>query len=347
MLDIENLNLSLEGQPILADIELHLARGDIGCLIGPSGCGKTTLLRAIAGFVAPSHGTISIGNKPVSSPSRQVPPEQRRVGMVFQDIALFPHLDVAANIAFGISHQPATQRQQRVDDLLKLVGLPDMASRFPAQLSGGQQQRVAIARALAPKPQLLLLDEPFSALDAELREQVSRDVRRILKQEGITALFVTHDQDEAFTTADMLGVMTRGQLMQWDTPYRTYHRPATRFVADFIGRGSFIPGTVTGPFSVRTCLGEFQGSLPGDLQPGDAADVLIRPDDIIHDDHSSRTARVVDRAFRGAHMLYTLELEDGIRVPCLAPSHHAHAVNSRIGIRLELEHIVAFSHDGE
>jgi iron(III) transport system ATP-binding protein len=347
MLDIERLSLSLDQQPVLSGITLHLARGDIGCLIGPSGCGKTTLLRAIAGFVPPVSGQIHIGGRPVSDSARQVPPEKRRVGMVFQDIALFPHLDVAANIAFGISHWTAGERQQRVSDLLTLVGLPDMGTRFPAQLSGGQQQRVAIARALAPKPQLLLLDEPFSALDAELREQVSRDVRHILKQEGITALFVTHDQNEAFTTADMLGVMTDGQLVQWDTPYRTYHRPANRFVADFIGRGSFIPGTVSGAFSVQTCLGEFQGSLPAGLQPGDRADVLIRPDDIIHDDDSPRTARVVDRAFRGAHMLYTLELEDGIRVPCLAPSHHAHAVDSRIGIRLELEHIVAFSRDGE
>jgi len=265
------------------------------------------------------------------------------VGMVFQDIALFPHLDVAANIGFGLDRWSADQRRVRVEDLLTLVGLPGMGGRYPHQLSGGQQQRVALARALAPKPRLLLLDEPFSALDAELREQISRDVRAILLKEGITALFVTHDQNEAFAIADRVGVMHAGRLAQWDTPYRIYHRPRTRFVADFIGRSSFIPGTVTTEGRVETCLGVFAGNLPDGAAPGDRVDVMIRPDDILHNDDSPRTARVVDRAFRGAHMLYTLELDGGVRVPCMAPSHHAHPVGGRIGIELEMDHLVTFT----
>ena len=168
-------------------------------------------------------------------------------------------------------------------------------------------------------------------------------MRDILKQEGITALFVTHDQNEAFAIADMLGVLNHGRLHQWDTPYRTYHRPATRFVADFIGRGSFVPGQVCGPFMVDTPLGKLEGSLPEGLSQGDAVDVLIRPDDIIHNDDSNLKGTVVERAFRGAHMLYTVELPGGTKVPCLAPSHHAHAVGSAIGIELELEHVVAFT----
>lgn len=342
MLELDRLELHLAGTPVVADMSLHLAEGDIGCLIGPSGCGKTSLLRAIAGFIPPHAGRILLQGEEVANPRRQVAPEARRVGMVFQDVALFPHLTVAENIGFGLRHQRADERHQRVHQLLERVGLPELAERMPHQLSGGQQQRVALARALAPRPRLLLLDEPFSALDAELREQIAREVRGILKAEGITALLVTHDQNEAFATADMLGVMRAGALHQWDTPYQTYHQPATRFVADFIGRGVLLPGIVSGPDRVRTVLAELGGELPPGLAEGDTVEVLVRPDDLVHDDASPRQGKVLDRSFRGAYTLYTLELEDGARLPCIAPSHHRHALGESIGIHLEMDHLVVF-----
>ncbi len=298
MLTLDDLSLRFHHQPVLETVSLTLEEGRIGCLIGPSGCGKTSLLRLIAGFLTPSAGRVALHGDTVAGAGRWVTPEARRVGMVFQDIALFPHLDVAANIAFGLHGQPAARQRQRVEELLALVGLPGLGGRYPHQLSGGQQQRVALARALAPRPRLLLLDEPFSALDAELREQISRDVRHILRREGITALFVTHDQNEAFALADQVGVMSEGRLLQWDTPYRVYHRPAHRFVADFIGGGVLIPGRVSGPRRVETALGELGGDLPDGVANGAPVDVLLRPDDLVIDDAGPRRARVVERVFR-------------------------------------------------
>jgi iron(III) transport system ATP-binding protein len=342
MLELERVELRLEGTPVVADVSLELDDGEIGCLVGPSGCGKTTLLRAIAGFVAPHQGAIRLGVETVADPGRQVPPEARRIGMVFQDIALFPHLTVGENIAFGIRHRGAAECRYRTAELLQRVGLPGIERRMPHELSGGQQQRVALARALAPRPRLLLLDEPFSGLDAELRETIAREVREILKAEGITALLVTHDQNEAFATADRLGVMRAGALHQWATPYEVYHQPATRFVADFIGRGVLLPGRVSGIDRVSTVLAELRGDLPPGLHPGDPVEVLVRPDDLVHDDQSPRQGRVLDRSFRGAYTLYTLELEDGVRLPCIAPSHHRHARGEYIGIHLEMDHLVVF-----
>ena len=345
MLTLDRLSLRFDHQPVLDRVSLTLDQGRIGCLIGPSGCGKTSLLRLIAGFLAPASGRVMLGDETVADAHQQMPAEQRRVGMVFQDIALFPHLNVTDNIAFGLNHQPPAARRARVAELLALVGLPGLGDRYPHQLSGGQQQRVALARALAPKPRLLLLDEPFSALDAELREQISREVRQILLREGITALFVTHDQNEAFALADQLGVMHGGRLLQWDSPYRVYHQPADRTVADFIGGGVLMPGRVRDPDSVETALGPLRGPLPAGLAPGADVDVLVRPDDLVIDDGGPRRARVVECLFRGARMLYTLELENGQRLPCLAPSHHAHGPGTSVAVRLDLEHLVVFPRD--
>ncbi|WP_019675282.1 ABC transporter ATP-binding protein [Arsukibacterium perlucidum] len=342
MLVLDKLAVAYGPHVVVKDVSLALAEGQIGCLVGPSGCGKTTLLRAIAGFEPAASGSISLQQQIVSDQQRQLATEQRRVGMVFQDFALFPHLSVADNISFGLQGQSSNQKQAKVKQLLQLVGLPDLANRYPHQLSGGQQQRVALARALAPEPKVLLLDEPFSSLDAELREALARDIRQILQQLKITAVMVTHDQFEAFTMADMVGVMQHGKLQQWATPYELYHKPASRFVADFVGRGVMLPGEMLDSTRVQTCLGIFTQRYLQNAASGDNVDVLIRPDDIVHDDASGITAKVLEKSFRGSHILYTLALSGGEQVYCLALSHHNHAIGEQIGIRLDLDHLVLF-----
>ncbi len=333
-------------------VTLGLTQGQIGVLIGPSGCGKTSLLRAIAGLEPLAGGRIALGDEVLgdAASGQHLAPEARRIGMVFQDYALFPHLTVAQNIAFGIAALPAAERRRRVAELLALVGLESAAQRAPHQLSGGQQQRIALARALAPAPRLLLLDEPFSSLDVDLRERLAQELRGILKQTGSTALFVTHDQLEAFALGDVIGVMHRGRLDQWDNAYHLYHRPATRFVADFIGHGVFTPGRIVagtngaGP-RVRTPLGDLSDleecPVPS-AYPGGECEVLLRADDIVHDDDSPVKARIERKAFRGSEFLYTLQLASGERVLAHVPSHHDHQLGEWIGIRAEVDHVVTF-----
>ncbi len=343
MLEVDNLTVSYGDYPAVVDLSLNIGNGIIGCLVGPSGCGKTTLLRAVAGSQAPAAGSVVLGGQRVSVPGRVLPPEQRKVGMVIQDLALFPHLSVAENIAFGLKSQGRRrQREQRTAALLDLIGLAELRSVFPHELSGGQQQRAAIARAMAPGPRLLLMDEPFSSLDPELRETLPRELRDIFREDGVTALLVTHDQAEAFAMADEIGVMRAGRLEQWATAYRLYHEPATRFVADFIGEGVMLPGTVVDKRSVETELGTIHGKVPAECAPGSPVDILLRPDDVLHDDASPLKARVVDRTFRGAQFLYTLALDSGRRVLCLAQSHHDHRLGEPIGIRTEMDHMVVF-----
>jgi iron(III) transport system ATP-binding protein len=221
---------------VVKNLSLSLEKGHIGCLLGASGCGKTTVLRAIAGFEPLRSGTLFLGPTLLSSPDAQVEPEQRHVGMMFQDYALFPHLNVEQNIAFGLRRWPRQRRKHRVSELLALAGLENSGRRYPHDLSGGQQQRVALARALAPEPELLLLDEPFSNLDVDTRERLAFEVRDILKKTGHTAILVTHNQAEAFAIADRIGVMQDGVIAQWDTPYGLHHHPSSLFVADFIKR---------------------------------------------------------------------------------------------------------------
>jgi iron(III) transport system ATP-binding protein len=356
-LDLQALTVRYPGlpHPAVGGVSFGLKAGEIGVLIGPSGCGKTTLLRAVAGLESVSGGQIVLAGQTVSGPGQMVAPEQRRVGMVFQDYALFPHLNVARNIAFGIHDQPRSERDQRVAEVLELVGLAGLQARYPHELSGGQQQRVALARALAPKPQLMLLDEPFSNLDVDLRERLAQEVRTILKAAGATALLVTHDQLEAFAIGDTIGVMESGQLHQWADAYTLYHRPATRFVADFIGHGVFAkarvelhrdPDEMGGAMHkhVVTPLGELHDIKPEVLQPlpEGEIEVLLRADDIIHDDASSVTARIVRKAFRGNEFLYTLELQTGEQVMAHVPSHHNHQIGEWIGIRAEVDHVVTF-----
>ena len=339
-----NVHYARQPKPAVDGVSFALAAGDIGVLIGPSGCGKTTLLRAVAGLEKVSAGQISISGQVVGSDSVDLPAEQRRIGMVFQDYALFPHLDVGRNVGFGIDSLPRAERAARVAEVLALVGLPGTERRLPHDLSGGQQQRVALARALAPRPQLLLLDEPFSNLDVDLRERLAHEVRAILKAAGATALFVTHDQLEAFAIGDAIGVMHQGQLHQWADAYTLYHQPATRFVADFIGHGVFAPATVSehgGQRQVATPLGTFS-DRHGQATAGDAHDILLRADDVVHDDAAPVKAQILRKAFRGAEFLYTLQLATGETVLAHVPSHHDHQVGEWIGIRPEVDHIVTF-----
>jgi len=350
VLDVRELMLGYRrGTPVVDGLTLQLARGDIGCVVGSSGCGKTTLLRAIAGFIAVERGTIAIDGKTVASESTNVAPERRGVGLVFQDYALFPHLRVEQNIEFGLRGADTTARTTRVRTMLDLVGLRALAGKYPHELSGGQQQRVALARALAPAPKLLLMDEPFSNLDVDLRARLGAEVRQILKESATSAILVTHDQQEAFAIADRVGVMHQGRLEQWDRPYELYHRPASRFVADFIGQGVFLPAKVLNPQRVAIELGELAGSVPSPCGigcdvcgKGCHVEVLLRPDDVVHDDASPMTAEVVRKTFRGGDFVYTLKLDSGREVLALVPSHHDHAIGERIGIRLDADHVVTF-----
>ncbi|MBZ0095601.1 MAG: ABC transporter ATP-binding protein [Sulfuricella sp.] len=341
-LELKGISYAYNSQPVVRNLSLRLKQGDIGCLLGPSGCGKTTVLRAIAGFENLAQGSIVLAGETVSRAGYTLSPEKRRVGMVFQDHALFPHLSVARNIAFGLKDWDKTEREERVEILLKMVGLPDTGSKYPHELSGGQQQRVALARALAPCPSLLLLDEPFSSLDVDLRERIGQEVREILKTQGTTALLVTHDQHEAFAIADEIGVMNEGEIQQWDSAYNLYHRPANRFVADFVGEGVLMPGAVLNERQVETELGTIAGEIPLECRAGCQVDVLLRPDDILHDDASTLQAEVAKKAFRGADILYTLLLPSGRTVLSLVPSHHNHAIGEKIGIRMAVDHVVTF-----
>jgi iron(III) transport system ATP-binding protein len=350
LVEVRALRQAYAAHEVVRGLSFALRRGAIGCLLGPSGCGKTTVLRCIAGFEPVAGGEIRLDGQLVSAAGVMIPPEDRRIGMVFQDHALFPHLTVAENIGFGLHGAPRAERARRVAELVATVGLDGLAHKYPHELSGGQQQRVALARALAPQPRLLLLDEPFSNLDIDLRERLGLEVRDIIKRTRTTAILVTHDQQEAFAIADEIGIMHGGQIEQWDSAYNLYHRPANRFIADFVGQGAFLPGAVRNPHQVEIELGVLNGEVPHECEIGcDACgkgcqvEVLLRPDDVIHDDASALQAEVVQKAFRGAEILYTLRLASGRKVLALVPSHHNHALGESIGIRLDVDHVVAFA----
>ncbi|MES9827967.1 MAG: ABC transporter ATP-binding protein [Candidatus Thiodiazotropha sp.] len=341
-LEVRHASVRYGRQVVVDDVSFELESGVIGCLLGPSGCGKTSLLRAIAGFEPLVQGEILLHGRQVSCPGHTLAPEKRRVGMVFQDFALYPHLTVGENVAFGLRGISGKSQRQRVGELLVLVGLSDLEDKYPHQLSGGQQQRIALIRAMAPRPEILLLDEPFSGLDVELREQLAGEVRAILKREGVTAILVTHDQLEAFALADIIGVLGSGRLRQWDSGYHIYHKPADRFVAEFVGQGAMIPGRVLAGGRIESALGTMSADFKRQHQAGDSVELLLRPDDIIHDDESDFKLKIVGKVFQGAEYLYTLSLDDGTELLCLVQSHHDHVVGERIGVRLAVDHVVAF-----
>jgi len=331
-LELQHVTVKYDRVVAAEDVSLTLADGEIGCLLGPSGCGKTTLLRAIAGFEPVAAGEIRLHDRVIGSPAGHMPPEARRVGMVFQDYALFPHLNVARNIAFGLEGEFRKTRRARVVEMLALVGLADYAGAYPHELSGGQQQRVALARALAPQPDILLLDEPFSSLDSGQRENLAGEVRTLLKRNGVTAILVTHDQHEAFAMADRISLMRSGRIVQTDTPYNLYYHPANAFVAEFIGDGRAIEAVIDADGRLVDGLGR----LDSYRQPGRKLKLLVRPDDVIFDPRGTAHLKVVRRDFRGAHYLYELELQDGQRVSCLTPSHVDVAEGGTMPVQFDL-----------
>ncbi|MGJ8686399.1 MAG: ABC transporter ATP-binding protein [Spongiibacteraceae bacterium] len=343
MLIVENIQCQYDSDVIVNAVSFHVNNGDICCLLGPSGCGKTTILRAIAGFQDISQGKISLRDQLISRPHNILSPEQRNIGMVFQDYALFPHLNVYDNIRFGISEQSGKQQKSTVNRLLKLVQLGGSEKRFPHELSGGQQQRVALARALAPNPSLLLMDEPFSNLDTELRKRLSLEVRDILKELGMSAILVTHDQQEAFAFSDQIGLLYNGKLQQWDTPFNLYHEPQNRIVADFIGEGYFLPGTIcSAPNIVDTELGKLVGNRAYPWPTGTQVDVLLRPDDITLTDTGNISATIEKKVFSGSATIYTLRLKSGNHIETLVPSYRDYAPGQEVNIAPTLEHLIMF-----
>jgi iron(III) transport system ATP-binding protein len=330
--------------PAVAGFSLDVRAGEIVSLLGPSGSGKTTVLRLVAGFEHPDDGEVWIAGRQVSGGTAWIPPEARGIGMVFQDYALFPHLTVAENVAFGLHCVLTSERAPRTADTLSLVGMQAHGQRYPYELSGGQQQRVALARALAPRPFAVLLDEPFSNLDAHLRGQLRDEVRQILKQTGTSAIFVTHDQQEALMLGDRVGVMREGRLEQLDEPERIFHAPRTRFVAGFFGRADFIPATVA-TSGLATEVGVIAQRVP--LREGSTVEVMVRPDDVdiaAADDGPGVVHRLL---FQGGSVLYCVRLPSGRTVHSLQPHTRRIEAGRRVRVSIDAGHALACFHDGQ
>jgi iron(III) transport system ATP-binding protein len=317
------------------DARLCVEQGEFVALLGPSGCGKTTLLRLIAGFESPDDGTIELHGKPVAGAGTWVRPERRRVGMVFQDYALFPHLTVTENVGFGL---PRKERAARVPALLAVVDLCGLGERYPHELSGGQQQRVALARALAPGPELVLLDEPWSNIDPHLRASMRDELSRVLRSIGVTVVLVTHDREEAFSLADRIALMRNGTVVQEGTPEQVYVTPATRWAAEFVGAGNFLPGRVANGI-VETPVGLFPAQNPG---PETAVEVLIRPELLELEPHPAGNGEVIGREFRGHDVFYRVLL-DGIELVSQRPSNEEVPLGSRVHVRPHASSVTVFS----
>ncbi|MBK9308562.1 MAG: ABC transporter ATP-binding protein [Nitrospira sp.] len=329
-------------RPAIKDISFSIREGEILCLLGPSGCGKTTILRAIAGFEPVRSGQIFLSDRLVSSSSETVPTEDRRVGMVFQEYALFPHLRVADNIAFGLHSLPRAERTCRVQEMLRLTGLEGLDRRYPHELSGGQQQRVALSRALVQHPVLLLLDEPFSNLDPDMASRMRQDLHGLLRRTKTTTILVTHDHEEAFAMADRIAVLNQGEIEQLDAPELIYHLPATRFVADFVGQADFVTGEIRQGL-VHTELGEFPNTISS--AEGSHVMVMIRPDDIHLVPNTAAEPRIVARQFRGSENLYTVQLPSGQVVHSSEGSTSVYQEGTAVELRVSATHTVLFPTD--
>jgi len=345
-LNIDNLSASYDRDSlIVSDVSFGLDEGQLGCLLGPSGCGKTTVLRTISGFHPIRSGCIELAGKQLCNASTGLAPEQRNVGMVFQDHSLFPHLNIFDNVSFGLSHLGKSEQKQNVDELLNLIGMTDYANQYPHELSGGQNQRVALARAIAPRPKLLLMDEPFSNLDTELRETLGYEIRTLLKERDITAIMVTHDQHDAFALGDQIGVMSQGKLLQWDNSFNLYHTPQNRFVANFIGDGTFVKGRLVKDNVVMTKFGEVRGESVNHPRIDRDVDLLIRPDDVTLETESTIRGIISRKAFKGAQTLYTVVIETGDTLISLMPSHDDYELGESIGVSINADHLVCFEQE--
>lgn len=342
LIEVKNLTKYYGGMKALDNISFTVNKGEIFAMLGPSGCGKTTTLRALAGFEIPDEGRIMVGEKAIAGEGVYVQPEDRNIGMVFQDYALFPHLTVEGNILFGLKKFPQKQKRGIVNNMLNFVGLEGFSKRYPNQLSGGQQQRVALARALAPCPVVLLLDEPLSNLDSDMRTKMREDVLTMLRKARTTAIIVTHDQQEAFSMADRVAVLNEGRIEQIGTPEEIYHFPHSRFVAEFVGEADFIDGIVKGK-EVETEIGVF--NMKSKIEEGLHVKVMIRPDDILFVADDRGNAKVVQRQFKGEENLYHLKLPSGFVLHSSMPSTFLVDIGSTVTIHANPDHVVLFDND--
>ncbi|MEW6082817.1 MAG: ABC transporter ATP-binding protein [Bacillota bacterium] len=339
---LDNVSKFYATTKAVSHLAVGIGKGEFFSLLGPSGCGKTTTLRLIAGLERPDEGTIIIDGEVAASLDTWIPPEKRGIGIVFQDYALFPHMSVAQNVVFGLKGYGRGKARDRVKELLALTGLADLAARYPHELSGGQRQRVALARSLAPRPRVILLDEPFSNLDADLREELRRETKGILKEQGATTILVTHDQEEAFSLSDRVGVLRSGTLEQLGSPSEIYHWPRSRFVADFVGKADFIDGTVEG----KTVHSPF-GSFPLDdvRELGTKVELMVRPDDVDFAPDATGQAVITESRFLGASVLYRLQFADGRALHAVKPSEELTPAGTRVHVKVNVSHMVIFPKD--
>ncbi len=339
-LSIKNLTCHYDDQTVLESLSLEVEQGQIVCLLGASGCGKTTLLKAVAGLLPLSSGQMSLNSLIIDDGENWLPPEQRNIGMIFQDYALFPHLTVAENIAFGLKNETAQQKLLKVEEMLGLVHLKGYGDRYPHQLSGGQQQRVAIARSLAYKPDLLLLDEPFSNIDTQVRHELIREIRKIFKQQGVTAIFVTHSREEAFAFSDKMAVMNNGVIEQYGTASELYYRPSSKFVADFLGGGSYLAATRVSQSAFETHLGVIEASAQQEIQLQAECALLLRPQHVQVQVDTESAVKVLEQHFMGDHCRYVIDV-NGDRL--LATSAQALNIGDSVAVKIDTQGVLAFA----
>ncbi len=331
-LKLNSVSFQYDQQPILHRVSLQLEAGSIACLVGPSGCGKTSLMRLIAGFEQANEGDIHIGSQLVSSAGVFVTPENRNVGMVFQDLALFPHLNIEQNIAYGLFKLDKKTTDERVAELLRLCRLSHLQGRYPHQLSGGQRQRVALARALAPKPQLILMDEPFSGLDNQLHQELVKEIKDLLKQNDATVLWVTHDLAEALTVADQIGIILDGQLQQWAEPEALYEKPANLATVRFLNQAVIVGAEMVNEHRAKTALGALEVNNQNGLVAGDLAQVVIKHHDLSLSTDGEHNAAIADITYMGGQYAYVVQLHNGERLQVTAEERFETAQSIRVHV---------------